>query len=220
MTEPKAQSQEPTMEEILASIRRIISENDDPSAAGAQAKPAAGQGPGAKPAAADDVLELTDMVGADGKVVNIADAKLAASINIPEPPATEELPPMADPTPEPAQRSKPADVPAEDVELTAPEPAPTPRPAAGSGDDALVGTGAASLSTAAFAALAHELDRRNSDTAPVTSSMPLGSGRTLEDLVKEMIRPMLREWLDTNLPGMVERMVKREIERLVRRAED
>ena len=58
MTEPKAQSQEPTMEEILASIRRIISENDDPSAA---AKAPPGKGAGANQTiAADGVLELTD----------------------------------------------------------------------------------------------------------------------------------------------------------------
>lgn len=40
--------------------------------------------------------------------------------------------------------------------------------------------------------------------------------RTLEDLVKEMLRPMLKEWLDDNLPQMVERMVREEIERVSR----
>ncbi|SVE32942.1 uncharacterized protein METZ01_LOCUS485796, partial [marine metagenome] len=46
-----------------------------------------------------------------------------------------------------------------------------------------------------------------------------GSGRTVEDLVVEMIRPMLREWLDENLPATVERIVQKEIRRLVRQAE-
>lgn len=40
--------------------------------------------------------------------------------------------------------------------------------------------------------------------------------RTLEDLMKEMLRPMLREWLDAHLPGIVERLVQAEIERLSR----
>jgi hypothetical protein len=209
------------MEEILASIRRIISENDDPATATAaaassvnavQAKIASAP---AKPAA-DDVLELTDMVGADGKVVNIAEAQAEPAVDIPELHETEETP-LA---PEPPRQFKPVEVPAEDVELSSPEPEPMPADKSSSSDeDKLVGTGAAALSTAAFAALANELDRKSGD-APVTSSMALGSGRTLEDLVKEMIRPMLRDWLDTNLPGMVERMVKREIERLVRRAEE
>ncbi len=42
------------------------------------------------------------------------------------------------------------------------------------------------------------------------------NSRTLEDLVKEMMRPMLKNWLDDNLPGLVERIVKTEIERVAR----
>lgn len=199
------------MEEILASIRRIISENDDPATAAAAPT---GQGTPPRPQTTDSgVLELTDMVEADGKVVNIAAAKGAAAINIPEPPAKEEFPTMADPSPEPAPMPQPADMRADDVELAAAEPAP----AAGTDtDEVLVAAGTAAASTAAFAALAQELNRKGS----AVGALSIGSGRTLEDLVKEMIRPMLREWLDANLPGLVERMVKREIERMVRRAED
>jgi cell pole-organizing protein PopZ len=42
------------------------------------------------------------------------------------------------------------------------------------------------------------------------------NARTLEDLVRDMLRPMLKSWLDDNLPGMVERMVRAEIERVSR----
>lgn len=42
------------------------------------------------------------------------------------------------------------------------------------------------------------------------------NARTLEDLVKEMLRPMLKSWLDDNLPNLVERIVKAEIERVAR----
>ena len=42
------------------------------------------------------------------------------------------------------------------------------------------------------------------------------NGRTLEDLVREMLRPMLKSWLDDNLPGLVERLVRTEIERVAR----
>ena len=38
----------------------------------------------------------------------------------------------------------------------------------------------------------------------------------LLDLARDMIRPLLRSWLDDNLPGMVERMVRAEIERVAR----
>jgi uncharacterized protein len=42
------------------------------------------------------------------------------------------------------------------------------------------------------------------------------NARTLEDLVREMMRPMLKVWLDDNLPSLVERMVRAEIERVAR----
>ena len=40
---------------------------------------------------------------------------------------------------------------------------------------------------------------------------------TLDEMVKQMLRPMLKEWLDTNLPSIVEHMVQAEIERVSRR---
>ena len=42
-------------------------------------------------------------------------------------------------------------------------------------------------------------------------------GITLEDIVKEMLRPMLREWIDSNLPDMIERLVQEELEKLSKR---
>ncbi len=41
-------------------------------------------------------------------------------------------------------------------------------------------------------------------------------GRTLEDVVRELLRPLLKQWLDTNLPGIVEAQVKAEVERISR----
>ncbi|WP_445500474.1 PopZ family protein [Microvirga sp. G4-2] len=40
--------------------------------------------------------------------------------------------------------------------------------------------------------------------------------QTVEGLMKEMLRPMLKAWLDENLPTLVERLVKAEIERVTR----
>jgi cell pole-organizing protein PopZ len=40
--------------------------------------------------------------------------------------------------------------------------------------------------------------------------------RTIEDLVRDMLRPMLKTWLDENLPDLVERLVRAEIERVSR----
>jgi hypothetical protein len=38
----------------------------------------------------------------------------------------------------------------------------------------------------------------------------------LDDLVSELLRPMLQQWLDDNLPVIVERLVRVEIERVAR----
>ena len=44
----------------------------------------------------------------------------------------------------------------------------------------------------------------------------VGSGVTIEDMMREMLRPMLKDWLDENLPSIVERMVEKEIARISR----
>lgn len=78
MPTPSAQ-QEPTMEEILASIRRIISEDAEPGKAGSAAAPSRD----------GEVLELTNVVHDDGSVG-------AASAPPPEPPRR-----RPEPAPEP-----------------------------------------------------------------------------------------------------------------------
>ncbi|MBL9010178.1 MAG: DUF2497 domain-containing protein [Alphaproteobacteria bacterium] len=98
MSDAAPQAGEPTMEEILASIRRIISEEDaEAPAAAASAEPEAAA-PAAEPEedADDDVLELTDVV--------------------------------PEPAPVPAPRPRPSLVqPADDIVFDSlPEPAPEP----------------------------------------------------------------------------------------------
>jgi uncharacterized protein len=41
-------------------------------------------------------------------------------------------------------------------------------------------------------------------------------GRTLEDVVRELLRPLLKQWLDDNLPAIVETAVQAEVERIAR----
>mgnify|MGYP001411260369 CR=1 FL=1 len=48
----------------------------------------------------------------------------------------------------------------------------------------------------------------------LNSAMNMSSSNTLEDVVKGMMRPMVKQWLDDNLPAMVERLVQAEIERM------
>jgi cell pole-organizing protein PopZ len=176
------------MEEILASIRRIISEDDAPAAEPvAAAAPAAVK---AEPAPApepepdlDDVLELTQ------------------AAHPPPAPAPAAPPPVAEST------LGDLDV-FEAPRAAAPPPRPAPAPAAWSApveeDEPLIAEHSADTAAGHFGALAQSL------------SMP-ASGRTLEDVVRELLRPLLKDWLDQNLPGIVETAVQAEVERISRR---
>jgi cell pole-organizing protein PopZ len=182
-------NQEPTMEEILASIRRIISEDDAPAEGeGAEAAPAAEaeaapEAPEALPdleipaaeapplVLDEDVLELTDRL----------DDPLGEPLDEPEALAMSDLEVVA---PEPK-----ADF---DVDLP-----PLPE------DEPLVSDPQAYTAASAFEALERNI------------LMP-AAGRTLEDVVRELLRPMMKAWLDENLPGIVEQQVAAEVERIAR----
>jgi len=46
-----------------------------------------------------------------------------------------------------------------------------------------------------------------------------GGARTLEEIVEDLLRPLLKGWLDQNLPPLVEKLVREEIERVARRGQ-
>lgn len=208
------------MEEILASIRRIIADDD------AAAKPAtpAESKPAAPPVAAvpkpAPVAPPRPAASAPKPVVNNqeeVDAMLAADDTAPKaPPATAPKPAapdvldlteaMAAPAPAPAANFRTIDGASDVVFAERPaSPPPSPQPVA---PQSLADRGGLMSSVtmaavdSAFNSLAHTVLGNNA--------------RTLEDLVKEMLRPMLKTWLDDNLPSLVERIVRAEIERVSR----
>ena len=96
-------------------------------------------------------------------------------------------------------------------------PAPPPPPAARDSGaevdlEALVSGEAARRTSAAFVDLAEQLER--------SGGAALAGGRTLDELVKDLLRPMLKAWLDANLPPLVQRLVEAEIARLAGRPEE
>jgi len=107
---------------------------------------------------------------------------------------------------------------------TAPEPVPAPRPA-----PAYERPRAAPVSHAAplpdprlTTDMAEQLLEPTAQSiigrsfAKLTNMSTVGSNVTIEDMMREMLRPMLKEWLDENLPAVVERMVEQEISRVSR----
>jgi cell pole-organizing protein PopZ len=185
-----ARVQEPSMEEILASIRRIIAD-DTPEAAKAAAteSPAPPSQPTPAPAQPAKVAMSQDDI----------DAMLADQA-ADEPGVLELSNPVAKPQPAPAGFRQ---VPAGDVMFREEEQAhQVPAYAQPPSGEALLSAETNAAVTAAFGSLA--------------STMLSENARTIEDLVREMLRPMLKAWLDDNLPGLVERMVRAEIERVAR----
>jgi uncharacterized protein len=225
------------MEEILASIRRIIADDDatksPPKASEPVAAPPAPMPP--RPATLPPRLTAPpapppprpaappprpapappDEAALKQAEIDAMLAQLQAS----SPPAPAPAEPaasdildlteqMAAPAPAPGFRTidGQSDVVFEETPL--PEPAPVRaiddrRPAPErSGERGLISAATSAAVDSAFNTLAQTVLVQN--------------GRTLEDLVREMLRPMLKTWLDDNLPGMVERLVRAEIERVSR----
>ncbi len=178
------------MEEILASIRRIISEDDAPAetAAAPEPEPALEPEPEAAPAivaAEEDVLELTEPYEAPA-------AEAIGDLDV------------ADAAPFPVE-----------TPAVAPEPALV---AVASETDALVGETAAASAASAFAGLAASFQKPEPAPAASAADMNFMSGNTVEAMVREMLRPMLKDWLDANLPAIVEAQVRKEVERIARNA--
>jgi len=191
-------AQEPTMEEILASIRRIISEDDAPAET-AEAAPE----PEAEPAFTPEPVEAA---------AEFAPEPVAATPAFEETAAEEDVLELTDVYEAPAAAEAIGDL---DVFSAEPAPAPTPAPAY----DALVGESASASAASAFAGFASSL--KKPEPAPVrapTSDLSFLSGSTVEGIVAEMLKPLLKDWLDANLPGIVQTAVKAEVERIARSA--
>jgi cell pole-organizing protein PopZ len=228
MTQP-AKVQEPSMEEILASIRRIIADDEaKPAAAEKPASPAAVMkdippsaiAPAPKPAAAapkpapppppaPEPAVSNNQDDIDAMLASLDAATPEADIRPAQPEAdvfelTDE---MALPDPAPPTASFNKIEPADDIEFSEAkasrrQPAYEPPFETAAPARPILSHSTVSAVESAFNSLANTVLSNNA--------------RTLEDLVKEMLRPMLKSWLDDNLPGLVERIVKAEIERVSR----
>jgi len=184
---------DPSMDDILASIRRILSDEEKAAAAKASTEPS------------DGVLVLDSSM----MVAESADPEPD-----PEPP-----PPEPEPPPQPqqaffaAEPPAPEPPPAEPTPSAPPPPTPAPPvtvigPARDTGP--LVAPEAAAAAASSVGTLMRTI-------ASERSALVHRGGPTIEDLVREEMRPLLKEWLDTHLPPLVERLVRAEIERVVGR---
>ena len=203
MSQP-AKAQEPSMEEILASIRRIIADDDAAKPAPAPKADAQGAGDVGSWAPRDVSESDEDNVTPLSPSTTISSSSAPSSIvDIPD-----ESLARADATSRVFRKSEPqAGGPTIEGSPRAPSAVRGGRTALPPGGSEHAG--AALLSQAATAAV-------NSAFTSLAQTVLVQNSRTLEDLVKEMLRPMLKAWLDENLPALVERLVRAEIERVSR----
>ena len=199
----KTDDADPSMEEILASIRRILNDDDapaEPPAAvepAAVKKPAVEQPPVDKSPVDDDVflLDQSMMVSNSEAQSDLAhhqsaDPEPAAAAAIAAPLAA--LPPPTEPRHHEMEAVTPTLHPDASEQPIADLVAPEAAAAAASSVGSLMRTLAAGRGQVVYA-----------------------GGPTLEDIVRAELRPLLKQWLDANLPPMVERLVRAEIERVV-----
>lgn len=186
------------MEEILASIRRIIADDQEGVQTASPPKSPLALAP-VPPLDEDDVLDLAEIAPPRAK----APPPVPLDLDAPEVafrddegavPGFGRIERGEEPEPVPDRPPPPRR-----------EPPPIPRraePPPASNEDHLISSATDATVGQAFNLLANTV---------------LGSNtRTLEDLVREMLRPLLKNWLDDNLPTIVERLVRAEIERVAR----
>jgi uncharacterized protein len=203
MSAASAKTQEPSMEEILASIRRIIAEDQDapkdtssrPETRDAQPEPEDEPEP-------EDLLELEEPALPEPEPHPEPAALPDLEIAVPEILFSDEPAPEPEPEPEPLPAPEPVRPLEAVLRAAARPPAPEPAVDQRAMAEALLSSAAGASVGQAFNMLSHTVLTQNA--------------RTLEDLVKEMLKPMLKMWLDDNLPPLVERLVRAEIERVAR----
>lgn len=187
---------EPSMEDILASIRRILAEEEEEEG---------GEEVAAAPESTPEP-ELAPIPEPEPEPMPEPEPVMAAPEPAPVTAAPEPEPVMAAPEPAPPPPPPPPPMPSEMEEILELTPDMVAAPELVSSPT--FQSGADMLSELAKAIL----DQRD---------MSVGGSRdiTLETMVREMLKPILREWLDRNLPYLIERLVKKEIDKMINRAE-
>ncbi|MFN7165924.1 MAG: PopZ family protein [Pannonibacter sp.] len=232
------------MEEILASIRRIISDEEAPAAKKAAPAPVeeeldiddafeAAEAEEDVAMSQDDLDKLFDMDGGDD-ADDAGDVAFAEEEGEDVLELTEELAVDEDESDdfdmvEGLAESVDDDsgdiafVEEEEEEVAFEAPAPAPKPVAKPVAKPVVATKPVDMSQLDEVDESEPLVSDGTGAAVhaafenLSTTILSANARTLEDLVTDMLRPMLKNWLDQNLPVIVERLVRQEIERVARR---
>ncbi|WP_428393594.1 DUF2497 domain-containing protein [Lichenicoccus sp.] len=193
-----------SMDTILASIRRILNEDEVSPAETAPSRPPEARPPEARPPEARPPEARP----------NESRSQERAEAKSPEPGPRDDVLVLKETMMVPPEKIEPAAL----VESPAAKsPADAGPPAAASTIEGLIAARTRAATAQSFDALHEALSRE--EPAPVSRGPALlrAGGPTLEDLVRDELRGLLSSWLDVHLPGLVETLVRSEIEKLTRR---
>jgi cell pole-organizing protein PopZ len=233
----EARAHEPSMEEILASIRRIIADDQAlpltprPPAANLRAVAAEPAARAPSPPEPPRRAARPQPEGGEAEFMS----KLAASISSGKANAAKSAPSAVPASPE-VETRKAASWSGSSEEAGAErlpsasnvEPSAAPRAQEAAVDAPDERPQAAVPQSVPTAAAISAMPSDNKLLSPATDASVASSFNALattifiqnsgqiEQAVHEMLRPMLQRWLDDNLPMMVERLVRAEIERVAR----
>jgi cell pole-organizing protein PopZ len=200
-----AGQREPSMEEILASIRRIIEDSDAVRTSDDTVIPQAANAPSpALPPRTSEVDAFREELREEAPVI-------ASPVKAVEPYAPDVVAPTLS-----AVRHDP--LPADDVEpARAAEPAAnvwTPAPPVAQRQVA-----PAEVETPKQSIISEVAGRQVAAAfGELSEAFAATRRRSFDEVAEEMMRPMLQDWLDNNLPTLVEKLVREEIERVARGA--
>ncbi len=249
MSEEVKTEEEPSIEEILDSIRQIISEDDDDeeevdavaSAEEDVAEVEAQDEPEPKPEAEAEPMDQSaiDDMDFDAPVADEpAEAKMEGESE-PEPEAEAE--------PDPAEEEDvleltelvdsegnnididmvegdeaEEELASEDEPASEPEPEPEPAPETDPEPSSVEPEPVAESGDDGDSLLTAAAENAvKSAVSNLVRKTAVGSGGlTLEDIVRAELKPLLRSWLDKHLPTVIERLVKEELERVSKRVLD
>lgn len=199
MAEDTGTEEEPSIEEILDSIRQIISEDEDESDDSGKEEP-----PEEKQE--EEPVKPAGMLGQDAvdaidfdEAVPVEDDPLDQS-------AIDDIDfDTPEPEPEPEEEEEVIELTEkveDDIDIDMIEEEPEPEDT-----DALLTENAENAAVSAIEELARKTTVEH-------------SGITLEEIVRSELKPLLTNWLDKNLPKLIERLVQEELERVSKRVLD
>lgn len=235
MAQTGSAQREPSMEEILASIRRIIEDSDGarpPLGSEAQFEvvsrdhdAASSSEDAPHPEVEAFRAELDDV---EKPVAGLSMAEIQATVKLSAEPDVEEPQPAAAPWSaqvHPLRLETPASTDAEVPSTSTflrPEPVHAEEtPVEPSTDVAPVDAAEAPSEKAPVeqrpAIISDQTGRQVAAAfGELSEAFAASRRRSFDEMAEEMLRPMLQDWLDNNLPLLVERLVREEIERVAR----